>query len=44
MLPGGGACSQLIASACRDELGADACIVNGGPIKGGREYPTGQVT
>eukprot|EP00756_Hemistasia_phaeocysticola_P051141 Hpha_TRINITY_DN26323_c0_g1::TRINITY_DN26323_c0_g1_i1::g.9415::m.9415 len=34
----------LICTACRDELGVEVCVINGGPIKGERDYPTGELS
>ena len=34
----------VFASACRDELGAACCVINGGPIKGERAYADARVT
>eukprot|EP01062_Namystynia_karyoxenos_P023339 TRINITY_DN19016_c0_g1_i1.p1 TRINITY_DN19016_c0_g1~~TRINITY_DN19016_c0_g1_i1.p1 ORF type:complete len:609 (+),score=177.76 TRINITY_DN19016_c0_g1_i1:100-1827(+) len=35
---------QLLCTSCRSELEADVCLINGGPIKGERDYPEGAMS
>ena len=35
---------SVITSACKDELGVELVMINGGPIKGNRDYDDGRVS
>ena len=35
---------SVITSACKDELGVELVMINGGPIKGNRDYENGRVS
>eukprot|EP00940_MAST-03C_sp_MAST-3C-sp2_P002152 g2152.t1 len=35
---------RVLATACKEELGVDAAMINAGPIKGNRDYADGRVS